>query len=97
MNMMIERVGKAIYAATSGHSESDVEELFIGKYPNVDEIFGGWARAAIEAMRDPLPEMISEGESLASIGIGKPSDDEALPRVWRGVIDAALKEKESTQ
>ena len=51
------------------------------------------AMAAIEAMREPSERMISEGESLASIGIGKPSDDEALPRVWRGMIDTALNEK----
>jgi hypothetical protein len=52
------------------------------------------AMAAIEAMREPSERMIAEGESLASIGIGKPSDDEALPRIWRGMIDAALNEKQ---
>ncbi|QND42941.1 hypothetical protein HB770_20745 [Rhizobium leguminosarum bv. viciae] len=52
-----------------------------------------WAKAAIEAMRTPTEAMISEMESAASFGIGKPNDDEAIPRVWQWGIDAALKEQ----
>lgn len=52
------------------------------------------ARRAIEAMRAPSDRMISEGESAASIGIGKPRDGAALPRVWASMIDAALNEDE---
>lgn len=51
------------------------------------------ARAAIDAMREPTERMISEGESAAKVGIGKCCDDEALPRVWHWMIDAALAEK----
>lgn len=52
----------------------------------------GLARAVIEAMREPTARMISEGESAASIGLRKPTDDEGVPRVWRYMIDAALKD-----
>lgn len=50
------------------------------------------ARAAIEAMREPTDRMNSEGASAASFGIGKPTDEEAIPRVWHAMIDAALRE-----
>lgn len=38
---------------------------------------------------EPTARMISEGESAASFGIGKPVDDEALPRVWRAMLEAS--------
>jgi hypothetical protein len=50
-------------------------------------------QAAIEAMREPTSRMVSEGESAASFGIGKPVDDEAIPRVWRAMIGAAMEAK----
>lgn len=51
------------------------------------------AVAAIQAMREPTERMVSEMESAASFGIGRPVDDEAIPRVWTWAIDAALKEE----
>lgn len=48
------------------------------------------ARRVIEAMREPTERMIVEGESAASVGIGKPTDEHALPRVWQYMIDAAI-------
>lgn len=52
------------------------------------------ARIVLKALREPTPRMISAGESAASEGIGKPVDDEALPRIWQSMIDAALNEGE---
>jgi hypothetical protein len=53
-------------------------------------LYEGDARAAIAAMREPTPLMVCLGESAASSGIGKPINEEALPRVWFAMIDAAL-------
>lgn len=82
---MVERVARAIAEelTTQGSSLAFSSSIH----------FGFIAKAAIKAMRDPTAWMISEGESLATMGIGRAEDDEALPRVWRGMIDVALKEK----
>lgn len=40
----------------------------------------------------PSEGMIEAGESAASVGIGKPVDEEALPRVWRAMLTAAIEE-----
>jgi hypothetical protein len=54
----------------------------------------GWAESAehlagleriFGVLAEPTPRMVSEGESAASVGIGKPNDDEAIPRVWRAM------------
>lgn len=39
--------------------------------------------------REPTAEMISAGESAAKVGIGKCEDDEAMPRVYRAMLQAA--------
>lgn len=45
------------------------------------------ARAAIEAMREPSGEMIEDGWSAV---IGSLNDNEAVARIYRAMIDAAL-------
>lgn len=82
MSEMIERVARALCESAK---------------MNPDDAFGGWrhwtdeARAAIRAMRECTERMRLEGESMATFGIGRAIDDEAVPRVWRGMIDAALR------
>jgi hypothetical protein len=49
-------------------------------------------KAVLEALKEPTPRMISEGESAASVGIGKPADDEAITRVWREMLTAFTRE-----
>ena len=88
MRTMVEKVARAI-GISLGEGDTPWEKCGSG----FKEICTDAARAAIEAMMEPTPRMISEGESAASIGIGKPADDEALPRVWNWMIQAALKEE----
>ena len=40
----------------------------------------------------PSEGMVREGESAASFGIGKPTDDEALPRVWKSMLAQLIAE-----
>lgn len=95
MTTMIEKVARHMaakhYANRFGKPIDD---------PHVTKnVKGNWqiwradAVSAIEAMREPTPRMISEMESAASFGIGRPNDDEAVPRVWQWGIDAALNEE----
>lgn len=44
--------------------------------------------------REPSEAMINAGESAASFGIGKPTSDDAIPRVWEWMIEASLSERE---
>jgi hypothetical protein len=55
------------------------------------------AEMAIRTMRELTPAMISEGESAASFGIGKPVDDQAIPRVWNAMLDAALSRSQAAE
>jgi hypothetical protein len=68
MSEMIERVARAI------------KDEF---YRAPTSTWNGCARAAIEAMRGPTPDMVA--------AIGFPAGLEGL-RCWRAMIDAALKE-----
>lgn len=36
--------------------------------------------------------MIAEGESAASFGIGRPTSDDAIPKVWSWMLAAAPKQ-----
>jgi hypothetical protein len=77
MSEKLDQVAKAISEADDSWDGEDYRVL---------------ARAAIEAMREPTDRMVSEGESAASFGIGKPTSEDAIPRVWSEMIDAALKD-----
>ena len=50
---------------------------------------GDEARGLRVVPKEATGRMISEGESAASIGIGKPVDDEALPRVFSAMLAAS--------
>ncbi len=50
------------------------------------------ARAGMEALMNPSARMIAEGESAASFGIGKPTSDDTIPKVWQWMLRAALDE-----
>jgi hypothetical protein len=61
----------------------------------------GWAEShehlsglekVLAVLGEPTPRMVSEGESAATVGIGKPNDDEAIPRVWHAMWSSRLGE-----
>ena len=70
---MVERVAKAIRAVVATHDDWDS----IGY--GAREMYRRDARAAIEAMRTPTPDMCSAGE-----GYNYPDN------TWEAMIDAAL-------
>ena len=95
MSEMIERVARAIRPEafepiTEGARTAGMTEFLEKCRERGVEQALKRARAAIEAMREPTEAMVASGESAASFGIGKPKDDDAIPRVWRWMIDAAL-------
>lgn len=82
---MIERVARAIAEVAFAEThEGDAASEWDRVVP--------LARAAIQAMREPTDKMIAQMESAASIGIGRPNDEKAIPRLWGWAIDAALSE-----
>lgn len=92
---MVRRVARALCKA-AGYDPDTTEDICVHGDPESHYLWAKYrvrARAAIEAMREPTELMISEGESACSLGIGKPCDDEALPRVWRDMVDAALHQR----
>lgn len=82
---MVERVAKAIHGAYWDEDWYRMDPNGVERALTLQQ-----ARAAIEAMREPNTAMIAQGESAASFGIGQPTDEEAIPRVWHWMIDAAL-------
>jgi len=88
MSEIVDRVADAVQDVVLAHVQPMPGTK--SPYSDWDEWFNAIARAAIRAMREPSTAMIREGESAAPFGIGKPSDDEAIPRVWRAMINAAL-------
>lgn len=74
MSEMVERVARAMFEADRGGSWDDVRE-------NSKAMWRSFARAAIEAMREPTEAMINVG--------WRSMNDERLP--WEVMIDAALK------
>ena len=88
---MIERVARAIcWRATKTAASTNPlrhEGLVDQFWPNHVET----ARAAIEAMREPTPEMLREPDQLAVIGSCLPSASEAT-ELWQAMIDKALEE-----
>ena len=77
MSGMVERIARAIYAVGPGYLDE-------GRIS--DEVL---ARAAIEAMREPTPEMIKAWGNTPNIGMNW--EDYARDK-WRAMIQAALDE-----
>lgn len=90
MSEMIERVAAAIDpAAFSGEAVQPYWELWVkDRQAKARRL----AKTVIKAMREPTEDMRLEGESRATSGIGHAVDDDAVPKVWRGMIDVALKD-----
>lgn len=87
---MIDRVAKAIYDAAnaedyvSDYRFHDGDTTLDGRF-NLDK----FARAAIEAMREPTKAMLKDGwEHTAD-----PCWEDDVADCWRAMIDAALSEK----
>lgn len=80
MSEMVERVAKAI--AMHWGCAPQTYDL----NPDVRKDWAGYARAAIEAMREPTPNMILAGME---------TDAEMTAIAYRAMIDAALKEPAS--
>jgi hypothetical protein len=78
---MVERVAKAIYDVTS---VDDMTLPWEKAKAGQKELHMEWARAAIEAMREPTEAMLWEG----------PGDPYMEKHVWARMIGAALKENE---
>jgi hypothetical protein len=87
---MVEKVARALASAHGEDLDTMVFSLEELRSVPCWQVYASDARAAIAAMREPTSRMVNEGESAASFGIGKPNDDEAVPRVWFWMIDAAL-------
>lgn len=77
MSEMIERVARAICETTSGTGDDHQWEMF------VDE-----ARAAIEAMREPTPQMVDSGMACEA-----GTFEEDIQRIFKTMIDTALSEQ----
>lgn len=73
-------------AASASDAESRAFDL---EMQSAAEAFAGQLFAAGFAIVpvEMTPRMASEGESAASVGIGKPVDDEAIRRVYRVMIE----------
>lgn len=84
---MVEKVARAI--TRCGIIDGDGEQPWID-----NEVNGTWhlaidtALAAIEAMREPTPEMVAEVENASRIGAIWTAQS-----AWQAMIDAALEEK----
>jgi hypothetical protein len=83
MSEMVERVAKALNEISLEFQE-ETAELY--------------ARAAIEAMREPTPAMMKFGaEDCGTTDLASTEDFEFhYGEVWRSMIDAALNEKSPT-
>lgn len=87
--IMIERVARAIsnnMCEFSGEQIATEEEWNVRK-DDARQFFEGVARAAITAMREPTPEMIT-----AVREIGGPQAAAYALAAWPTMIDAAMKE-----
>lgn len=57
-------------------------------------IYQGWARAAVEAMLEPTPEMIVAGWAMVDLHLCDGMDG-ALLALWQNMLIAALETKEA--
>lgn len=104
MTTMIERVARAI-AGADPEQQGQIDDSEMGEYfwEKYREHYLPLARAAIEAMREPTPDMISAGikrEVAWEYGERGDWDDESGPHVpshaaYQSMIDAALNEQVS--
>lgn len=84
MSKMVEKVAEAVREANDGEGEAYLYSQFY----TVRERSIQLARAAIEAMRVPTPEMLH-----AAFGVGDGVDaDENNRNRWQAMINAALQE-----
>lgn len=86
---MVERVARAICVARGHNPDGPTCDVFIPGDPDACMPWAGFrkeARAAIEAMREPIPVVMDEAPIRRGIGIGSFTAAEA----WRAMIDAAL-------
>jgi hypothetical protein len=78
---MIERIAQAIF-------DKDPEGLFTIHHAEV------YARAALEAMREPTKAMLDAADAAHPRGYGRETPlTTIIGTEWRAMIDAALKEK----
>lgn len=96
MSEMIERVARAVFAESHeiGNTHGDFDILM----PEVQEVFIRFARAAIEAMREPTATMVSAGSRQRPYREDDGDYDGMEYRgntegTWQAMIDAALKEE----
>jgi hypothetical protein len=91
---MVERVARAMTALRydgiykDAHRPPPHRERWVdGYWPN----YADDARAAIEAMRTPTPEMVKQGaRSMAVMSPTNEAEYEAISEVWQDMITAAL-------
>ena len=89
MTEMIERVAKAVLPFSEFNSQDDWADT------EAQDWCRSVARAAIEAMRDPTVEMVSDGDDVAERECYVRDDMavwsfEASAAVWRSMIDKSL-------
>lgn len=106
MSEMVERVARAICEARGGDPDVllSINSAYDDGRPEADVAIPNWrnhaaaARAAIEAMREPSPEMLAAFVPAKDDGPIGTWGGRIKERVWRAMIDAALKESSpSTQ
>jgi hypothetical protein len=82
MSEMVERAARAIADRADD------------SYERSKEFYDAYARAAIEAMREPTSEMLIAGQAgveVAAVHVPAWQRDECFQYIWRNVIDEALK------
>jgi hypothetical protein len=93
---MVEIVARAIAEKGFGRSWDDFEEVNAYDTDQCDLL--AYARAAIEAMREPTEAMHEAGGRIIDEGEGYPHDKPlpTLRNAYKAMIDAALSETERT-
>ena len=87
MTTMIEKVARAIWERTVGHTRISWDQLD----PLDQDVFRAYARAAIEAMREPTERMENAAVD-AAIPLGYIMDEGETNAIWTAMLDAALKD-----
>lgn len=90
---MVERVARAICIAAGHDPDGPTCDIFVPGDPYAHLPWAGFrrqARAAIEALRTPTPEMVEAGD-LAMVGLKSAKPEySTFPLGWQAAIDAAL-------
>lgn len=82
---MIEKVARAI--AKSQYPDKSENVMWQHFIPD--------ARAALEAMEEPTPQMLIDAGSIRGVDIDSPEIDEDHKEWWRAMLIAALSEGQS--